>query len=95
MTLQGARSRWRVDFRASSRTVDIPTAQAGACLAEAACCSELNTDIDTKMLFSKVDSPENKQLWTYHKNKNAKSGVCSKRINFRKLYFYIDIGVKT
>jgi hypothetical protein len=26
--------------------------------------------------------------------KHAKSGVCSRRINFRKQYFYIDIGVK-
>ena len=30
-----------VDFRASSRKVFLPTAQAGACLAEAACCSKL------------------------------------------------------
>ena len=31
--------------------------------------SELNSDIDVKVLFSKVDSPERKQLWTYNKNK--------------------------
>ena len=30
-----------VDFRASSRKVDTPTAQAGACLAEAVCCAKL------------------------------------------------------
>jgi hypothetical protein len=29
----------------------------------------LNSDIDLKKLFSKVDSHENKQLWTYHENK--------------------------
>ena len=28
------------------------------------------------------------------KTKHAKSGVCSRIINFRKQYFYIDIGVK-
>ena len=27
------------------------------------------SDIDIKILFSKVDSPEKKQLWTYNKNK--------------------------
>ena len=31
--------------------------------------SDLNSDIDIKILFSKVDSPEKKQLWTYDKNK--------------------------
>ena len=30
---------------------------------------DLNSDIDIKILFSKVDSPENQQLWTYHKKK--------------------------
>jgi hypothetical protein len=28
-----------------------------------------NSDIDIQILFSQVDSPENKQLWTYHRNK--------------------------
>ena len=31
--------------------------------------TELNSDIDIKILFSEVDSPEKKQLWTYNKNK--------------------------
>ena len=29
---------------------------------------DLNSDIDIKILFSKVDSPVKKQLWTYNKN---------------------------
>ena len=45
--------------------------------------TDLNSDIGIKILFSKVDSAEKKQLWTY-KTKHAKSGVCSRRINFRK-----------
>ena len=46
-------------------------------------------------MFSKVDSPEKKQLWTYNKKtKHAKSGVCSTRINLRKGLFLIDIGVE-
>ena len=58
-------------------------------------CATPNSDNDIKIRFSKVDSPEKKQLWTYNKKtKHAKSGVCSRRINFRKQYFYIDIGVQ-
>ena len=30
---------------------------------------DFNTDIDIKLLFSKVDSPEKKQLWTFNKIK--------------------------
>ena len=30
--------------------------------------SALDSDIDIKIVFSKVDSPEKKQLWTYNKN---------------------------
>jgi hypothetical protein len=47
-----------------------------------------------KILFSKVDSPEKKQLWTYSKNKTRQKWRMLRRINFRKQYFYIDIGVK-
>ena len=54
----------------------------------------LTSDIDIKTLFSKVDSPCNKPLLACRKTKNAKSGFCSRRINFRKQYFYIDIGVE-
>ena len=50
--------------------------------------------MDIKILLSKVDSPEKKQFWTYNKTKHAKSGVCSRRMNFRKQYLYIDIRVK-
>jgi len=53
-----------------------------------------NYDIDMIILSSKVDSAENKQVWTYHKTTHAKSGMFSNRINFRKQYFYIDVGVK-
>ena len=31
--------------------------------------TDLNSDIDIKIMFSKVDSPEKKQLWTHSKNK--------------------------
>jgi hypothetical protein len=31
--------------------------------------SKFNSDIDIKILFSKVDSLEKKPLWTYNKNK--------------------------
>ena len=54
----------------------------------------LNSDIDIKILFSKADSPAKKQLRTRRSNfgrttksKHAKSGVCSRRINFEKSIF--------
>ena len=34
---------------------------------------KVNSDIDIKILFSKVDSPEKKQLWTHNKNKSRQT----------------------
>ena len=57
--------------------------------------NNLTSDIDIKMLFPEVDSPEISHFWRVAKPKHAKSGLCSRRINFRNQYFNIDIGVKT
>jgi hypothetical protein len=57
--------------------------------------TKLNSDIDIKILLSKVDSPERSNIGRTTKTKRAKSGVCSRRINFGKQYLYINIGVKS
>jgi hypothetical protein len=38
---------------------------------------------------------ETDHFWRVAKPKHVKSGVCSRIINFRKQYFYIDIGVES
>ena len=55
---------------------------------------EFNSDTDINILFSKVDLKRS-NFGRTTKTKHAKSGACSRRINFTKHYFYFDVGVKS
>ena len=46
-----------------------------------------NSDIDIKILFSRVDSPEKKQLWTYNKNKTSQKKRVFKESQLWKTVF--------
>ena len=55
---------------------------------------EFNSDIDITYCSLKLILLKRSIFGRTPKTKHAKSGGCSRRINFRKQYFYIDIGVK-
>ena len=52
------------------------------------------SDIDIKILFSKVDSPSTQATVGVFWLATRQKWLVSRRINFRKQYFYIDVGVK-
>ena len=54
----------------------------------------LNFDIDIKILFSKVDSPCTHATFGVFCFWCTSKVASFRRVNFRKQYFYIDIGVK-